>query len=248
MSTSSEIREALYAGDLFLEYLPVVSLDDGRCVGGEALVRWRRGSCVIPPQEFIPLIENTPVSGLLTYWVIDTVATELSAWLRTQDRVHIAINVPPEVFGRGGLEYTAAKANLLDLAHKFVVEITERGVPDRLGVDELNSRRRGGVLVALDDVCGSEAGLLVASQVDVDILKLEKPFVEQITREDLPPALLSRLASLLRKSEVTMIAEGVELETQAAKLRGLGIEMAQGWLFAHPLCAADFMAYFSAHH
>ena len=247
-AAASEIRAALYRGDLFLEYLPVVSLADKRCTGAEALVRWRRGSRIVPPLQFIPLIENTPVSGLLTYWVVDPVAHELAAWLRSQDHVQVAINVPPEVFGRGGLEYAAAKANMLDITHKFILEITERGVPDRLGVNEINSRRRGGVLIALDDVCASDAGLLVASQVDVDILKLEKPFVERITQENLPPALLSRLASLLHKSGIAVVAEGVELDTQADTLRGLGIGMAQGWLFSQPLSAADFMAYFSAHH
>ena len=61
-----EIREALSNGELFLEYLPFVSLADGRCTGGEALLRWRRNGMVIPPDRFIPYAENTPVSGLLS--------------------------------------------------------------------------------------------------------------------------------------------------------------------------------------
>jgi sensor c-di-GMP phosphodiesterase-like protein len=247
MTTPAEVRSALYKGELFLEYLPVVSLHDNRCMGGEALIRWRRGSRIVPPLEFIPSIEDTPVSGLVTYWVIDTVARELGEWLRDQDNIHLAINVPPEVFGRGGLEYAATKSDLLNLAHKFVVEITERGVPDKLGVEELNSRPRGSALVALDDICAGDHSLLVASQVRVDILKIDKSCVDQICGENWAIEKISALAALLRAAHVTVIAEGVETTAQAEILRDAGIAMAQGWLFSHPLSAPDFMAYFSAH-
>jgi sensor c-di-GMP phosphodiesterase-like protein len=247
MSTAAEVRAALYSGDLFLEYLPVVSLADKRCIGGEALIRWRRGSRIIPPLDFIPQIENTPVAGLVTYWVIDTVARELAAWLRANDGVYIAINVPPEVFGRGGLEYAAAKSDVLDLASKVVLEITERGVPDKLGVAELNARPRRGVLVALDDVCASDASLKVVSQVYVDILKIEKSCVDRMTEGDSSLTMLSMLSSLIRAAEVTVVAEGVERAAQVERLRSFGIEAAQGWLFSHPLSAAEFMAYASMH-
>jgi sensor c-di-GMP phosphodiesterase-like protein len=243
--TSAEVAAALWSGALFLEYLPIISLHTRRCVGAEALVRWRCGDRVIGPQEFIPVVENTPVSGLVTYWVIDTVAKELAPWLRAHDDVHIAINVPPEVFGRGGLTYTAAKARVLDLASKFVIEITERGVPDKLGVDELNSRPRNGVLVALDDVGANRAAVLVAAQVRLDILKIERATIEQITRSELSPRETSELSALIRSIELAIVAEGVERSIQCERLREYGIEWAQGWLFSRPLSAADFIEYFS---
>lgn len=247
MSTATDVRTALYSGELFLEYQPVVSLQDERCVGGEALIRWRRGTRIIPPQEFIPLIEDTPVSGLLTYWVIDTVARELGAWLRTRDTAHLAVNVPPEVFGRGGLEYAAAKSGILGIANKFVLEVTERGVPDKLGIHEIKSRPRRGVLVALDDVCTSESSLLIASEVRVDILKIEKSCVDRITREDFSPKVISDLSSLIRSASVSVVAEGVETDAQVKRLREAGIPMAQGWLFSRPMAAPDFVTYFAAH-
>jgi len=247
MPTAKDVRAALYGGELFLEYQPVVTLLDARCVGGEALIRWRRGARVVSPKEFIPLIEDTPVSGLLTYWVIDTVAQELGAWLRTHGAAHLAINVPPEVFGRGGLEYAAAKSGVLGLANQFVVEVTERGVPDRLGIRELNSMPRRGVLVALDDVCTSESSILIALEARVDILKLEKSCVDSITRDDFSVKEVSALSSLIRSADISIVAEGVETSAQVGKLREAGIGMAQGWLFSRPLPAADFMKYFAAH-
>jgi sensor c-di-GMP phosphodiesterase-like protein len=113
MFSLDEINAGLKSQEFFLEYLPTMSLSDNRCVGAETLIRWRHGDRVVPPLEFIPLVENTPLSGTLTYWVLETVAKELGGWMRDHDGIHISINVPPELLGRGGLRYTAEKSNLL---------------------------------------------------------------------------------------------------------------------------------------
>ena len=78
MINIDEISAGLSRGEFFLEYMPTVNLADGRCVGAEALVRWRRSTGVVPPNEFIPLIEEHPLAGLLTYWVIETIASEIA--------------------------------------------------------------------------------------------------------------------------------------------------------------------------
>ena len=83
------IQEGLAKGEFFLEYQPICSLKSNHCVGAEALSRWRRGPTVVPPDEFIPYIENTPLSGLLTYWVIETVGRELGSWLRAHAGGHL---------------------------------------------------------------------------------------------------------------------------------------------------------------
>lgn len=244
MNIAADVKAALYSGEMFLEYLPVVALGDRHCFGAEALIRWRRGGQIIQPTEFIPLIENTPVSGLLTCWVIDTVAKDLAQWLRTHDRARIAINVPPEVLGRGALLYAAMKSGIRDLISSFIIEITERGLPDKLGMDAINDRPRG-VLVALDDIGANDNGVMVASQVNVDILKIEKSAVDRITQREFSPAEMWALATLIRSSRVTVIAEGVEHEAQVQKLLECGIQMAQGWLFSRPLSADVFKEYFS---
>src|SRR4051812_23387870 len=163
MITLDSMRTGLTRGEFFLEYLPTVSLDDGRCVGAEALIRWRRPTGVVPPNEFIPLAENTPLSGLITYWVMETAAAELGGGLRENDDIHLGINVPPEVLGRGGLEYVATKSGLKEVARKIVLEVTERGIPDKLGADALAAATRQGVRVALDDVDAGAANLVVLS-------------------------------------------------------------------------------------
>lgn len=240
------ISEGLTRGEFFLEYLPTMSLDDGRCVGAEALIRWRRPSGVVPPLEFIPLVDNTHLSGLITYWVLETAAAELGGWLREHDDVHLSINVPPEILGRGGLEYAAIKAGLKDVGRQIVLEVTERGVPDKLGADALAAAADQGIRVALDDVNVSGANLVILSRCHVSIIKLDRPLVGQLGLGGDWPGWLKGLSALLRTTDLEVIAEGVESAEQRDILRAAGIRQAQGYFFSPPLRAEPFLAFFRA--
>lgn len=247
--TAEHIHEALDRGELFLDYLPLMAVPEGRCVGAEALVRWRRCTGVVMPADFIPIIEETPVSGLLTYWVIETVAAELGGWLRAQDDVQIGINSPPEILGRGGLEYAAERAGLLDLAHKVVLEITERGYPDRQGATALGAANRYGTRVALDDVTFSGRNLVVLGRCSFDILKIDRSLVAQIgsSGHDGQPPWLDHLSALHQGASLEIVAEGVETREQLDVLVAAGVRQVQGFYFSRPLPAAEFMAYHDAH-
>ena len=178
------IRTGLVQKEFFLEYLPIVSLIDGCCTGAEALIRWRRPTGIVQPGDFIPLAENTPLSGLITYWVIDTVATEMGDWLRANPEAYISINVPPEILGRGGMEYAANNSGLSELASQIILEITERGVPDLLGVNAINNAWGMGVRIALDDVTLAGGGnLAVLARCNFHIIKLDRQLVSQIGRQ-----------------------------------------------------------------
>ena len=245
MITSDAIRDGLVQGEFFLEYLPIVSLADGRCVGAEALARWRRSSGVVQPNEFISLIEGTHLSGMLSYWVIETVSKELGDWLRVHKEFDIGVNVPPEILGRGGLEYAATKAGLSDLRNQLILEVTERGIPDNLGLAALEAASKSGVRIALDDVTLSAANLVILSRCTLHLIKTDRSLVEQITPECPCPAWLSGLSALLQSTRVSIIAEGVETETQVKALRAAGVSSAQGYYFSPPVSAEQLKAYYS---
>jgi EAL domain-containing protein (putative c-di-GMP-specific phosphodiesterase class I) len=240
------IRDGLAQGEFFLEYLPIVSLADGRCAGAEALTRWRRPSGVVPPGEFIHLIEGTHLSGMLTYWVFETVAKELGDWLRVHKEAYISVNVPPEILGRGGLEYAAKKTGLSDLRNQILLEVTERGIPDKLGVAALEAASLSGVRIALDDVTLTGTHLAVLSRCTLDMIKTDRSLTNQITPECPCPAWLSGLSALLQTTRVEVIAEGVETAAQAEALRAAGIPMAQGYYFSRPISADKLKAYYSS--
>jgi sensor c-di-GMP phosphodiesterase-like protein len=245
MISADAIRDGLVTGEFFLEYLPTVSLADGRCLGAEALTRWRRSSGVVQPDDFIPLIEGTHLSGMLTYWVLETVAKELGDWLRAHKELDISINVPPEIIGRGGLEYAAVKTGLSEIRNQLILEVTERGIPDNLGVATLAAASQSGVRIALDDVTLSGTNLAILSRCTFDVIKTDRSLVDQITPECPNPAWLSGLSALLHSVKVTVIAEGVQTEAQAEALRAARISMAQGFYFSPPISAEQLMAYHS---
>jgi len=240
------IRSALEAREFFLVYQPIVSLRDGLCFGAEALIRWRRENAVLDASQFIPLTDRTPLSGALTYWVIDTVAAELGDWLESNGAGHISINVPPEILGRGGIEYAATKSGLRAHVKQLIVEVTERGIPDQLGLDALNSIPGTGVQVALDDTTLSGANLALLTRCNFDFIKIDRRLVAELSADKPPAPWLDGLAALLRTTSLQIIAEGVETAFQADTLRAAGVQLAQGYHFSGPLSASDFKHYYAA--
>jgi sensor c-di-GMP phosphodiesterase-like protein len=247
LHTQDRLRSALDDGEFFLEYQPIVMLKDRHCVGGEALVRWRREDGILAASEFVPAMDNTPLAGELTYWVIDTVAAELGEWLAAHTAARITINVPPEILGRGGLAYAARRSGLSARRGQIVLEIVERGVPDRLGLEALNLMAERGVCLALDDVTLTGANLAVLSRCKFEIIKIERRLIEHLSDSTPQPEWLSGIEALLKISPLRIIAEGVESEYQATTLSAAGVAMAQGYLFSKALPARDFINFYDEH-
>lgn len=245
MIDTDAVRNGIVQHEFFLEYMPTISLADGECVGAEALVRWRRPDGVVPPDQFIPLIENTPLAGSLTYYILDTIADELGDWLRADQNLHIGVNVPPAILGRGGMEYVARKSGLIELAPQMIMEITERGIPDSMAVDAINqATTQLGIKVALDDVTFvGGANLAVLLRCNLFYIKLDKSLIDQITEQCPHPEWLKSVTALLESSHLQVFAEGVETEQQAKILRAAQIQAAQGFYFSRPLSAAALFSF-----
>jgi len=245
MIDHNTIRAALAHGEFFLEYLPTLCLTSGKCIGAEALIRWRRPTGIVPPLDFIPFTENTPLSGLITYWVIDTVAAEMTDWLKANPDAHVSINVPPEILGRGGMEYVAGKDGLLDLSAQLILEITERGVPDLMGVEAINNIWGLGVRVALDDLTlNGGANLAVFARFNFHIAKIDSSLVAQISPESTNPDWLNDISAMLRtSSRLTVIAEGIETELQLQTLKKANIHAIQGYFVSKPIPAKEFIKF-----
>ena len=246
MAISDEIRTGLDRGDLFVEYLPTVRLADARCVGGEALVRWKRGTDVLPMSAFLPRIENTALSGRLTYWVIETVAAELGAWLGAHLEAHLSINVPAEIVGRGGIEHAAVVSGLRDRAAQIVFEISERGVPDRLALDTLDLAAMSGLRLALDDTTLSGVNLALLARCNFSMIKTAREITAQLEPDKPLPGWLGGLQSLLESSPLQVVAGGVDTEYQAKRLHEAGVQMAQGSFFSQPLPARGLKDLYAA--
>ena len=196
--------------ELFIEYQPIVLLSDASCIGAEALVRWRREHTILQPSEFLRAIDSTPLSGRLTYWVIDTVAADLGPWLSEHPGTQISINVPPEILGRGGLQYAAERSGLSAHANQIVLEITEHGVPDQLGLQALKMMAERGLRVALDDVTLTSVNLALLTRCNFSVIKLDRQMTSQLEPGAPEPQWLLALSSLLIVREAGQYF-GVEL-------------------------------------
>jgi EAL domain-containing protein (putative c-di-GMP-specific phosphodiesterase class I) len=236
------IEAGLKNGEFFLEYLPFVELDSGQWVGAEALSRWRRPWGIAQPAEFIPVVEETPLSGYLTYWMLEQIAMDFLNWL-TNHHAFISFNIPPEIIGRGGLYYVAERAGLIEVKHRLVAEITERGVPDRMGVEALNRAVDLGFRLALDDV-GGEANPIVLSRCNVEMIKISRALVSEVRPGEPLTATLNNIAILAKANKLAVVAEGVESADQADALKQAGIPLAQGYYFSPPLSADAFKSRF----
>lgn len=243
--TIEEIGAGLDNSEFYLEYVPTMTLEDGKCVGAEALIRWRHQGEVILPMQFIPAIENTPLSGLITYWVIEEIARDFVGWLKAHKDVHLSINIPPEILGRGGLLYVARKSGLMEVADQMILEITERGCPDTVALNSM--RHKGHTRIAIDDFGTGDVNLLQLSQMRADILKIDKYFVDQIQSPKLMPRIIKGLTAFALAMDLEMIAEGVESGLQVKALSDLGVHMAQGWYFSRSLIASEFIKFHAAH-
>ena len=243
------IRRALQADEFFLVYQPIITLDDHRCVGAEALIRWRRGNVVTDAGDFIPQTDKTPLSGTITYWVMDTVANELGRLARRATATHlIGINVPPEILGRGGIEYVANKSGLRAHAKQLVFEITERGVPDQLGLDALNSIPTTGARVALDDTTLSGANLALLTRCHFDFVKIDRTLVAQLNGAAKQPQWLNGLAALLAFDAVAGDRRRHRTGVGSHGAPEAGVQLAQGHLFSPPLRADEFKRYYAESH
>ncbi len=246
MKTLDQIRTALKKSEFYLEYMPTITLKNDACCGAEALIRWEHAGRAISPLEYIPTIENTELSGTLTYWVIEEVGREMRSWLQTTNNVHIAINVPPETIGRGGLRHAAEKAGLMDVADKLILEITERGFPDDMALQALQQEGLP-AKIAIDDYGTGDANLMQLSQMNASIIKMDKYFVDQIKEDQIIPKIIKGFVACALAMDHEVIAEGVESEIQMSVLRDLGVQMAQGWYFSKPLKVNAFLEFYDKH-
>ncbi|HEX4754604.1 MAG TPA: EAL domain-containing protein [Candidatus Dormibacteraeota bacterium] len=243
LRTEGGLRAALVAGALHLAYQPIVSLVDRRIVGAEALLRWDdpvRGP--ISPAEFIPIAEATGLIVPIGDWVMHR-ACEDAAQLYRDHGVHVSVNVSARQLVSGDfsawLDGVLAASGLPPAA--LTIEVTESAVlHDLTTVQTAFDRIRShGVRLAIDDFGTGFSSLARLQRLPVDIIKLDRDFVRDIGKQPGAHTMATAIFELSKAIGASIVAEGVETEAQAATLRDIGYESAQGFLFARPMPLAQ---------
>ena len=238
----AQLRQALDNGDLHLVYQPIVQLPDGRITGVEALVRWRNAEGqFISPDVFIPVAERSGLIVGLGEWALRTACQQAVRWRSRPGGASIRgvnVNVSARQLREPG--FAALVAELLrelGLCPVFLtIEVTETAVFDGgRALDELRALDRLGVRIALDDFGTGHSSLGLLRTCPVDILKVDKSFIDGITGTTEQAAIATSLVEIAKGLGLRAVAEGVESADQAERLHQLGYQYAQGFYFAGPL-------------
>ncbi len=247
LKLESELRTALANNEVFLCYQPKVLLHSGQVTGFEALMRWphaERG--LIPPDEFIPLAEETDLILEIGRWTLRESMRQLSIW-RAEGLVSptttVAVNLSARQFEDEQLiPALERKLQMFDLpAECLELEVTE-GVlilDAQRALKVLQQLKTLGVKLDLDDFGTGYSSLSYLQRFPFDSLKVDKSFVRGLPGAEGAAAIAHSIVALGRALNMGVIAEGVETPEQASCLRGMGCQYGQGYLFAKPLRVSE---------
>ncbi|OLB79698.1 MAG: hypothetical protein AUI14_09295 [Actinobacteria bacterium 13_2_20CM_2_71_6] len=246
----SDLRHALERDELVLRYQPIVELRSGRVTGLEALVRWQhpeRG--MVPPLDFIPLAEETGLILPIGRWVLREACAQVARWNAErpgQPPLTMSVNlsvcqlrqpalpaIVAEILAETGVDPTS-----------LVLEITESVlVNEKDGtVQQLEELKALGVRLAVDDFGTGYSSLAYLQRLPVDILKIDKSFVDELGHGAKATALTRAIVHLGRTLDLSTVAEGIELAEQYGELRDGGCDLGQGYYIAKPLAADEIEA------
>jgi len=250
LNLEHDLRQAVERGEFVLAYQPIVALATGRTVGAEALIRWRhpeRG--LLPPSEFVEVAEETHLIIPIGRWVLDEACRQLAAWNAGRppgsDELTMAVNLSNRQLSHHP-----------DLVGEITETITRHGVPPRqlclevteTAVHEASQSARSslaalsaaGVQIALDDYGTGYSSLGHLRDIPVNALKIDRGFIDGLGRHRGDDAIVVAVITLAHALGMHVVAEGVESPRQRDRLRELGCDLVQGYLYSKPVSASEF--------
>jgi diguanylate cyclase (GGDEF)-like protein/PAS domain S-box-containing protein len=242
LQLKADLQRAVDNNEFVLHYQPIVTLDGATMTGVEALVRWEhpeRG--LIPPLDFIPFCEESGLILPIGQWVLQEACRKVAGWQKahpdTAPRT-VSVNISPVRFLRPGLVEEVAEV-LADTGlapESLALEITESVlVQDSEVIGRLTELKELGVQLAIDDFGTGYSSLSYLRDFPIDLLKIDKTFIDSVALGPDESALTRAVVELGRTLGLRVVAEGVEQDAQAEALRSIDCDLAQGYLFSRPL-------------
>jgi EAL domain-containing protein (putative c-di-GMP-specific phosphodiesterase class I) len=246
-----ELERAFRQGGLRLAYQPKVDALDGRLVRVEALMRWTHGELgAVPPSRFVPLAEEHGLIDELTQWALRTALRQLREWKAAGLDTAVAVNISAVSLEQ--LDFPDLVERLcraLDVpTDRLVLELTEGATQPLINLmDTLTRFRIKGVGLALDDFGTGYSGLIQLRKLPFTEIKIDRQFVTALPTSRDDQVIVRSVIELAHGLGLQVTAEGVETVEQLAALRGLGCDLIQGYLLAHPLDASELVPWAIRH-
>ncbi|HUP95813.1 MAG TPA: EAL domain-containing protein [Burkholderiales bacterium] len=245
LNLENALRRALERGEFRLHYQPKTCLNTGQVTGLEALLRWERPDHgLVPPADFVPLLEDTGLIVQVGEWVLREACRQIAAWQAAgRDPIAIAINISARQFADRNLgevikrvldEYGADPRYIeLELTESLLMVNTEEAVR---ALEYLKSL---GLRLSIDDFGTGYSSLSYLKRFPIDALKIDRSFIDQITT-DVDDATITRaVIGMAHNLGLKVVAEGVETQEQLSFLSANGCDEAQGYFFARPQPALE---------
>ncbi len=240
------MKTALKERQFIVYYQPKYDLSSERPAGAEALVRWIHPELgFMPPNDFIPLFERNGFITDLDVYVWDTACRDMSEWIAAgYPPIPISVNV-----SRADIYNPNLTIILMDMIHKYNLkpeylhlEITETAYTESSAqlINVIGQLKSMGFLIEMDDFGSGYSSLNMLAEISIDILKLDRGFIQNETTNERSKGIISFVMGLAKWLKLPVVAEGVETEEQIKTLKTLGCDYVQGYYYAKPMPKADF--------
>jgi len=244
LALTHDLRTAIDSGDLHLVYQPKVDLPTGAVIGAEALLRWFHPSYgFIPPDEFIPVAEQSGLIQPITRWVLNTALDQLAVWRGRQLNLVMAVNISARsLLDEHLVEDVRSALDRRRLpAESLVLELTETGVMTDTGRGEalLDELARLGCGLSIDDFGTGYSSLSRLKRLPVTEVKIDKSFVMHMANDPDDTVIVRSIIDLARNLGLRVVAEGVEDADTLLTLQSYGCQTAQGFFIQRPAAAAE---------
>jgi predicted signal transduction protein with EAL and GGDEF domain len=243
LALERDLRQAIMRNEFVLHFQPKVHLVTGRITGMEALLRWQRpGAALVPPAEFIPLLEETGLIVPAGEWVLRAACAQISAWQKGGlTPVPIAVNLSAKQFHQQDIcEMVILALREHDVAPEFLeLEITESAamLNAQQTAKTLHELKALGLSIAIDDFGTGYSSLAYLKRFPIDSLKIDRSFVTELPGNEDDASIAQAVITMAHALRLKVIAEGVENEAQLAFLAAHGCDEMQGYFFSRPLPA-----------
>lgn len=241
LELETDLRRGLEEQQFRVAYQPIIDLQRNCVIGVEALLRWDAPSGNIPPDQFIPLAEETGLIVPIGKWVLQTAVSDLLAWDKIAPRqqkmpLSLSINVSPRQLREQGLVADVAKV-IKETGlqpDRLILEITETVLIDELAATTqvLSELKALGVSIDLDDFGTGFSSLRRLQRMPIDRIKIDRGFTKGICDNDADAAIVRAIMALGHSLGKAVVAEGIETTEQFRALQALHCQFGQGWLFA----------------
>ncbi len=247
IKTRSDLRKALERGEFLLYYQPKVDLRTGKVEGCEALLRWVKDGKVVPPSEFIPILEEGELIHAVSEWVIREACRQMEEWRSKGIDIRVAVNVSPVQLRTPEFinSFVGMVSGFCKNFDRLEVEITESALMEdvKTSVEFLNTLASYGIRTYIDDFGTGYSSLAYLKRLPVYALKIDREFIKDLPEDKDNLEIVKAVILLAKTFGLKTVAEGTETKEQVEVLKGLGCDFAQGYYFSPPLPPEEFESY-----